>query len=102
MEQRGQESQLERCPLLHSRNSFQDSLGRSGESDHEEQEEICGLEMMVSVAKANGILSLPLCLAASVALTKESHLSWSYLCFKNSSPFLNSTMGEFAKSIPLF
>lgn len=49
MEQRGQESQLERCPPLHSRNSFQDSLGRSGESDHEEQEEIWGLEMMKGV-----------------------------------------------------
>lgn len=61
MERGGQGSQLEGgagepkllwrcCPLLHGRNDFQACLGRSGESDHEEQEEIWWLEVTKGIS----------------------------------------------------
>lgn len=39
------------CPLLCGRNGFQACLGRSGESDHEEQEEIWWLEVMKGISR---------------------------------------------------
>lgn len=98
MDQGGQGGQLEGgagepkllcqgCPLLHGRNGFQACLGRSGESPHEEQEEIWWLEMTKSgQGNRERILSLLLCIAASMA--HNVSLQKASFCFKKSSrPF---------------
>jgi len=38
------------CPLLHGRSGFRVCLGRSGESEHEKQEEIWWLEVMKGIS----------------------------------------------------
>ena len=109
MERGGQGSQLEGragepkllwrdCPLLHGRNSLQTCLGRSGESDHEEQEEIWWLEARKGHQRLRQ-MGKDLISAASMALTADAHSPRSSLCFKNSSPFLSSVMAV-CKKLP--